>query len=294
MAQLSHVGTMLSSIQPRACGLCGDVRKLSRAHVPPQVAGNSTRVERAPDVISAGIRQPGRWTEGGVWVRGLCERCNHLSGSTYDSAYADFAAQVGRLTSPRALRLQVIPGEPPAARFAPGLVARCVLYSMFAINPRLRVLYPDLAYDLCHETVPGHGPIRWPIQLRLLVGRSHPGLLRAGVVSSGVWAMKVLSDRVVHHSFGDIVFPPLTWTLVPSDVRGERDGLGPQITKNLGDASDWINYGPDRVSVDLRLICKRFPAIALPLLIQRDDWVELLPQETDGVGAVVVYGRLPG
>lgn len=264
MPQLSHVGTTLSSPQPRACGLCGDVRKLSRAHVPPQVAGNSTRVERAPDVIDAGTRRPGRWTEGGMWVRGLCERCNNLAGTVYDNAYADFAAQVARLTSPIALRMQVIPGEPPGARFAPGLVARCVLYSMFAINPRLRILYPDLAYGMSHETAPGYGPIRWPVQLRLLVGRSHPRLRCTGVVSSGVWAMRVLNERVVHHSFGDIVFPPLTWTLVPADTRSERDGLGPQITKHLGDASDWINYGPDRVLVDLRTICQRFPAIALP------------------------------
>lgn len=293
MARLSFVGSMLASQQARACGLCGDVRKLSRAHVPPQVAGNSTRVQRAADVIDAGTRRPGRWLEGGVWVRGLCEPCNNRAGRAYDQAYADFSDQISRLTSPTARRLQVLPGEAPGARFAPGLVARAVLYGMFAINPRLRILYPDLAHDLSHEIAPGHGPIRWPVQLRLMVGLSHPLLPHSALVSSGVWAMRVLTERVVHNTFGDIVFPPLTWTLVPADSRTEREGLGPQITGPLGDASDWVNFGPDRVAVDLRTICAALPAIALPLLVDSNDWVELLPQETDGVGAVVVFGRLP-
>lgn len=62
----------------------------------------------------------------------------------------------------------------------------------------------------------------------------------------------------------------------------------------MGDASDYVNYGADRAFVDLRTICSRFPAIALPLLINSDEWVATTAGD-DGVGAVVVvYRPLPG
>lgn len=122
MPGIELIGTMLNSAQPRPCGLCGVMRKPTRAHVPPQVAGNTFSVLRAPDVLDTRrSRRPGAWNEGGMWVRGLCYDCSHLSGRVYDGAYADFADQVGRLSRPLASRLQVIPGEPPGVRFAPGL-----------------------------------------------------------------------------------------------------------------------------------------------------------------------------
>ncbi|WP_147251834.1 hypothetical protein [Blastococcus sp. TF02-8] len=187
----------------------------------------------------------------------------------------------------------MIPGEPPGVRFAPGLVARCVLFGMFAINPRLRILFPDLAADLRKETPAGAGPVRWPDQLLLRVGRSHPSLPREGVLSSGVWSMRVLTERVVHFSFGDIVFAPLVWSLVPAHSGSERDGLGPQITKRLGDASGWVHYGPDRTSVDLRSLTRTFPSMAHPLHVKMDDWVELLTRDGSDADAVMVFGRLP-
>lgn len=208
--------------------------------MPPQASGNTTHVERAADVIDDGVRRPGRWYPGGMWVRGLCTDCNNLAGAAYDRAYADFADQVAKLSTPTALRLAVIPGETPGARFAPGLVARCVLFGMFGINLRLRLLFPDLAHDLRCEPVSGHGPIRWPDQLQLRVGCTHPAQPDVGVLSSGVWSMRVLTERVVHFSFADIAFPPLVWTLVAPEKNTARD-LGPQISGPLVDASDWVH-----------------------------------------------------
>lgn len=293
MPAYNPVGSMLSSSAARACGLCGNIRKLSKAHVPPQAAGNTTRVLRAPDVIVAGVRRPGRWMEGGMWVRGLCADCNNRAGNYYDGAYADFSEQVRRLASPTASRLAVIPGEAPGAKFAPGLVSRAVLYGMFAINPRLRVLFPVLADDLKSETIAGHGHLRWPNKLALKVGRTHPRFSDTGVISSGVWAMRVLQERVVHWTFGDIVWPPLMWSLVPENTDSQRDGLGPQITEPLADASDWIKYGPDRTSVDLRNLIPAMPAIPHPMLLGTDDWVEFMADDNSGAAAVVVFGKRP-
>jgi hypothetical protein len=287
------VGSTLSSATARACGLCGEIRKLSRAHVPPQSAGNTTKVLRAPDVIVDGVRRPGRWAEGGMWVRGLCENCNNRAGITYDVPYADLADQVARLSTRVARRLAVIPGEPPGATFAPGLASRAVLFGMFAINPRLRVLFPELAHNVQNEPVPSHGPIRWPDQLALKVGLTHPDLPNSGVLSSGVWAMRVIHERVVHFTFGDIVFPPLMWSLVPTTNDSERDGLGPQITKPLPDVTEWVKYGPDRTSVDLRSLVPTLPAIAHPMLARTNDWVELMTNDGSDADAIVVFGRRP-
>jgi len=284
VARLDLVGTTLSSLKPRSCGLCGQVRSLTRAHVPPQAAGNKTSVLRAADVIDAhGIRRPGRWSEGGMWVRGLCYECSHRSGRSYDAAYADFAEQVTRLSSPTARHLQLIPGEPPGARFAPGLVARCVLLGMFAIHPRLRLIFPRLADRLANEEPSLHQAIEWPDQLRLRVGMTHPAHRNLGLLTSGIWSMRVLGRRQVHNSFADVVFWPLTWSLVPVIDSTLRNNLGPQVTDKLADASDWVNYGPDRTSVDLRSLVKGFPALAHPMFSGRDEWVELMGESgTDG------------
>ncbi len=288
MTGLNLVGTMLASPESRPCGLCGQFRRPTRAHVPPQVAGNTSLVLRAADVIDAsGTRKPGRWTGGGMWVRGLCSDCNNLAGRTYDKAYADFTAQVARLSTPIARFLQIIPGEAPGVFFAPALVAKCVLIGMFGIHPRLRLILPDLAHDLVHDV----DQVRWPDRVALRVGRTHPAAANLGLLSSGIWMMQVLQERVVHFSFADVVFPPLAWFLSPNESPA---GLGPQITGPLLDASDWIRYSPERTAVDLRSLTPTFPAVLHPMLgPSQDSWVELLTRDGTDADAVVVFGRIP-
>lgn len=226
-----------------------------------------------------------------MWVRGLCEPCNNLAGIAFDRAYSDFARQVARLTTHTALGMAVIPGEAPGARFAPGLVARCVLFGMFAINPRLRILFPDLAHDLLAEQ-PGEGPVRWPEKVALKVGRTHPRFERHGLLVSGVWSMRILQERVRHSSFADIVFHPFIWCLVPVDDAHEAH-LGPELTTSLADASGWVQYGPDRTSVDLRHLTRTFPALVHPMHTKQDDWAEMLADSNGAGGPVVLFGRIP-
>jgi hypothetical protein len=259
--------------------------------MPPQVAGNTKAVRRAPDVIADGLRRPGKWMEGGMWVRGLCEECNHHAGNNYDNAYADFTTQLARLSSPTARRLAAIPGEAPGVFFAPGLVARAVMYGMFAINPRLRILFPELAEDLAAERKTGHATVRWPSKLALKVARTHPRFPHEGVITSGIWSMRVMNERVTHGTFGDIVWPPATWCLVPNDLGPQAQQLGPQIADYLADASDWVQYRAERTSVDLRHLTRQLPQMLHPMLARTNDWVELFPEEKLDSGAVVVYGK---
>jgi hypothetical protein len=281
------VGTMLKDRVSRPCGLCGEFRFPTKAHVPPQAAGNNAKVLRASDVMDARARRPGHWREGGMWVRGLCYDCNNLAGRAFDQAYADFAAQVARLSTPVARSMQVIPGEPPGAFFAPGLVARCVLFGMFGIYPRLRVIFPELAHDLVHQAE----HVRWPDKVTLRVGLTHPLAGNLGLLTSGIWMMRVMDERVVHFSFADVVFPPLAWFLVADDSEPE---LGPQITQSLADASDWVRYSPERTAVDLRSLTRSFPAVFHPMLAPgRNSWAELLTRDGTDAHAVVVFGRIP-
>src|SRR5260370_41712332 len=73
------------------CGLCGVLARLTRTHVPPHAAGNRMEVRRASLRSGQGGAELGRASMGGLWGRGLCERCNSLAGARLASAYADFA-----------------------------------------------------------------------------------------------------------------------------------------------------------------------------------------------------------
>ena len=235
-----------------------------------------------------------------MYVRGLCEDCNNRAGGLYDSAYADFARKVARLSTPVARQLTVIPHEAPGVFFAPGLVARSVLYGMFAVNLRLRLIFPELARGLLEANDPGEGRVAWPGQVALRVGLTHPAMSHVGVLSSGVWGMRVLTERVVHFTFADVVFPPLVWSLVTLDDAASAQ-LGPQITNVLADASEWIQYGPGRTHVDLRWLTGDLAAIALPSLTDQSDWVEMLNRSEDDpsgrtprdADSVVVFGAIP-
>ncbi|WP_189159775.1 hypothetical protein [Lentzea pudingi] len=260
----------------------------TKAHVPPQASGNTSAVKRAPDVIDqGGVRRQGRWSDGGMWVRGLCGDCNNLAGSLYDKAYADFARQVALMTSPFAKRMQIIRSEPPAVFFAPQLVAKCVLYGMFGIHPRLRVLFPELADDLVHQAE----HIRWPGKVALKLGLTTPDLDHRGLLTSGVSMMKVLGRRLVHFPFAEIVFPPLVWALVPIDNTPE---LGADDTQYLTDASSWVRYSRDRTSVDLRSLTRNLPTFTHPMLsLERGSWTELHGEAGTDAEPVMVHGKLP-
>jgi hypothetical protein len=58
-----------------------------RTHIPSQVAGNDTTVRRARQQIKNDVLGPGRYLAGGMWVRGLCDKCNHMSGVKVDRAW---------------------------------------------------------------------------------------------------------------------------------------------------------------------------------------------------------------
>lgn len=273
------IGTPLTEGSPRPCGLCGETRRLTRTHVPPRTAGNTSRVGRAPDLLTAeGVRRPGRWNGGGLWVRGLCEDCNQLAGRRYDEAYGDFSRALEAVARARNAGFQLPPSDAPHVLLAPGLVSRCILIGMFAIHPRLRQIFPILAEDLRNE----EPTLRWPESVQLRVGQHHGS---RALLASGIFMARVLGHRTQHFTFSDVVFAPLVWSLVP-DVKEA------QPVDQLADASDWPNYSPERTRVDLRNIARHLPPFVHPAFSgTRDQWIELMGEAGTDAAAVILHGR---
>ncbi|WP_435090675.1 hypothetical protein [Micromonospora aurantiaca (nom. illeg.)] len=256
---------------------------MTKAHVPPQAAGNSEQVTSALVRISERILQTGRHYAGGLWLRGLCAECNSLAGARYDDAYADFARRLrsyNRLPS----HFHFPESQPtPPVSVAPGLVARSVMFGMFAISPNLRVIFPELAEDLRaqrrHISMPDGATLRFAIY-------EDPAARLTGPVHS----LRVLKRREHYSTFAEIFFRPLAWVLTPSG-RGDVPPGGVSILdrQRWATADDWLQYGPDVTSVDLRNLCRYVPFVQHPLAGSREDWIEMYSDEI----TPILEGRIP-
>jgi hypothetical protein len=261
----SLLGLDLQSPAPRPCGLCGVIFRLSKAHVPPQAAGNDSTVRRAWQQISEGVFGPSRLSDGGMWVRGLCAECNSMAGGHYDRAYVDFARALRPWVSRFAQRL--MPGSGvPAVYLAPGLVAKSVLYGMHAISPNLRTKFPQLALDLCAQKE--HIPL--PVGLRLRVGLYANDEAR---LAGPIHSYRVLGRSEVYGTHAEVYFPPLAWVLSYDDAGMVFD------TEGWASADEWPLYGDDVTRTDLRDLTKTFPTVVHPPSRSPLDWVHLYSDE---------------
>ncbi|MFJ8406421.1 hypothetical protein ACIQ9K_39115 [Streptomyces microflavus] len=79
---------------------------MTKAHVPPQAAGNKDRVVSANVRLTDRVLGHGRAAQGGMWFYSLCADCNNMAGAHYDAAYADFSnAVLARVNLQQRLRL---------------------------------------------------------------------------------------------------------------------------------------------------------------------------------------------
>lgn len=262
MSPFGLLGLDLQSRRSRACGLCGTVRELSRTHVPSQEAGNGSLVRRARQQVKNGVLGPGRFSAGGMWVRGLCADCNHLSGTKVDRAYADFALALRGWLRPNSRRLLPQPSDVPAVPVAPGLVARSVLFGMHAISPGLRTRFPQLATDL----LAGEERVKLPVGLSLRVAMY---LGREARLAGPIHSYRVLSRYEAYPSQGEIYFPPLAWVLTIDDPRSVFE------LQRWAAADDWPLYANDVTRVDLRMLTRTFPLVQHPLSRAPDEWISL-------------------
>jgi hypothetical protein len=279
------VGLLRRGDVPTACGLCGTLAKMTRAHVPPQCAGNEglvARVRLQTDQHSDMRR--GKARHGGMYVFGLCESCNGLA-SKWDAAYCELAWALEGLW-PRDLRTQMPRTVSlPAVDIRPGTVARSLLIGMCAINPNIRTTHPALPAALL-----GGGPATLPSDMRLRVALCRSNRARisgaiSGLVFAGPYAQPLIDGKPPGVAYDAAVhFPPLAWAL----TRNEKSILDRQ---GYGDASTWLTYDPNDV-VNLAALLPELPYADYP---QHDPalgpyWSEVL---SDQISEIVETDSLP-
>lgn len=176
---------------------------MTKAHVPPQAAGNRDRVVSANVRLADRVLGHGRVAKGGMWFYSLCGDCNSMAGAQYDAAYADFSnAVLARMNLHQRLHL-------PPVRLAPARVARSILIGMFATSPHLRVVFRGLAEDLRSRrdriTMPDGASLRLAI------------CLDRRTRLAGMYNAVRASRHTQHYDvFSEVHFRPLAWTLTPS------------------------------------------------------------------------------
>lgn len=207
-----------------------------------------------------------------MWLRGLCGDCNSLAGGHYDTAYADFARRLRTHA-----RIVENPDawdrfSAPAVSVAPGLVARSVMFGMFAISPRLRILFPDLAEDLRCRKI--HIPMPEGISLRFAL---YP--FRAARLTGPFYSQRVLVRRQHYNTFAEVFFAPLAWVLTPGKRSTELETSESVLDyQGWACADEWLHYGDDVTSVDLRNLCRRVPIVGHPMGA-RDQWFEMFSDD---------------
>lgn len=275
--------------QITTCGLCGDRTKMTRAHVPPQCAGNDHLVGRSYMRTHHSKATRGRSTEGGLYVYGLCQPCNNL-GSRYESAYKELIDVLSptRRKSP-GFDFNATQVSLPAATFDPGSVARTIMVGAFGIAPTLRDWYPDLAAGILDQ----RDFLIVPKKIRLRLGLARGASARIGGMTSGFffagpWALRDADgnpETVV--PFAEVFFPPLAWMLA-NDPQPLLDHMG------WGDATSWLNARPgDRQ--ELRSTVPTLPYVSHPSHndFLRNLWIEMHTESSAGITEIVECFNLP-
>lgn len=246
------------------CALCRSSTSLTKAHVPPQCAGNKTPTVRMRPFIANRARQWEPPQDGGLWLRTVCERCNNLA-SRYDNAYGDFAQALSPHALGHRLSLPTIRGVPPIG-VAPGRVARSVLHGMVALSPSMHLVDPEF----CDSLLKDADDIRIPAGLRLLVALTNDTHVR---IASAYHYHRVLGQRQDYEAFAEIYFRPLVWLLTSS---GSASGSSLPDQEEWGDATEWACYGSGVWRTDLRNVLDRLPHTRHPSRRpSHDEWVEL-------------------
>ncbi|WP_336671467.1 hypothetical protein [Tsukamurella sp. USMM236] len=256
------------------CLLCRSATRLSKAHIPPQCAGNrQAAVKRMRPYIQDEVMRQSSPKDGGMWLRTICQDCNNLA-SKYDPAYGDLARRID--VANRLAGRVVLPyggdGTVPAISVAPGRVARSVLHGMVALAPSMSLMHDDFLASLILDD----DSLRLPEGLRLSVARVDTCACR---ISSAYSMMRVVGARQMYDVLAEVCFYPFLWIL--HSTRSSHVSLGPHLAdaEGWGDATEWIRYSRSAYRADMRDVLSRLPMTTHPTERDRDEWVEMLNQE---------------
>lgn len=288
------LGLLRTGATPSACGLCGNVTLLTRAHVPPRSAGNEGLVARVRIATMPGHEaRRTKARHGGVYVFGLCTDCNNRA-SRYDDAYKELAWALQPLW-PRQPELAVPPRVAlPAVGVRPGAIARSILIGMCGINPNIRRTHPELVRDLLQGSATA---LPTDLRLRLALNRSDRARICGaigGLILAGPYATPKINNRapgVVYDAA--VYFPPLAWALTRA-IESILDRQG------YADVSAWLAIDPEETR-HLPDLVADLPYVAYPFHDPQIGpwWSEMFSEEiaeiveTDALPPSVLRPRAP-
>ena len=216
------------------CAICGENRKLTKEHVPPEKAFNNN-----PMLLRYLIQyeQNGqthlKWhsSEGTFVKKTTCEGCNNKSGGWYGEAYVDFVKQMAHYADRCAVAK---PADHPGMnirilatlRIYPSRVAKQALHMFCATcGPDIADRYPEIRNRILDKRSQGRiADLRLWLYIRTTLGGHSTG-------------HGVLYNEFTKRSFAvsEISFWPAGWVLT---FKGEE-------MPKLWEATHWLNYGFD-------------------------------------------------
>lgn len=253
-----------------ACGVCGEVKQMSKAHVPPRCAGNELMVKRYRFVVNGHEANAGRGDLGGIHLYGLCDDCNSRAGR-YDGAYGEFAARLRphwvrswKVEIPRVL-------SPPAVLLDPGAVARSILLAMCATGPLIHRMWPLLPMQLAEG-----GPVQLPTGIALYLALARGKTARVAGPISGFHVtgphLRRGDDEAPRgiNAVASVYFPPLAWELVHTEGTTLVDD-------GWADVSSWTEIRPGETR-GLNTLVVGLPSVCHPWHhpTRSEGWAELL------------------
>ncbi len=260
------------------CGVCGVTAQMSRAHVPPQCAGNQGPVTRASWMNTAGAVSLGRADEGGIFFRGQCRTCNSAAGEVFDPAYGELATALLPWWRASLDRNLTGPVPVPDVDFKPGAVTRSIVLGMCATTPIIRQNWPtvEVLLDRSAEvTLPAN------MRLYMALARGRTAWVSGTAAShyhSGPRAYRGENGRPqILMSFSTVFFPPLAWRLIDENTTMLDD-------EGWADVSAWPSIAPDAVH-NLRDFVRKLPKVRHPRHEPNGDneWLDQIQDEVSTI-----------
>lgn len=237
------------------CGVCGQKKLMTKAHVPPQCAGNQMLTKRYRLMVEGHDVSTGRPDPGGIHLPGHCLKCNGLA-SKFDGAYGALATALQpcwnksiTLSLPKQIAV-------PDVAFDPGAVARSILLGMCATGALLEHHWPGLPMSLTTGE-----PVTLPTDIKLYVALARGRSARVAGSIFG-WHLGGPNERrgedgnqIGIMAVASVYFPPLAWELVYTARDSILDELG------WVDVSNWTQYQAGQVRRLAQLVPKLAPTL---------------------------------
>lgn len=253
---------------------------MTRAHVPPQCAGNTDAASRARWMLNQDTKTVtlGRPEIGGIHFLGQCGSCNSAAGTNFDPAYGFFADELrplwlASLTYPAQERIAL-----PPIRFAPGAVARSIVLGMCSSTSLIRKNWPQVD-SLLDSNASIQLPAGWQLFLALTRGKT-------AWVAGGIGGTYLHGPRTRRSATGgpltlmsmaSVFFPPLAWQLV-------TNGAEFLVDDGWADVSEWLAL-PTRNTYDIRDFVTDLPMVKHPRHLPNGDreWIDFTQADVTSV-----------